>query len=228
MDRARVVSVSPVRGLAHGVFAGALGLAGVRRSPTMAGQPLVDKFSLGGVGPRTAAFLAAEVAARRPARVLECGPGASTIAMARAMAITDNPGRIVALEHSPCWARLLRRRLMAQGLSSRVRLLLGPLEARGDAPWYARAEDAAAMGPYDMVFIDGPPATDGEPRRAPALETLWDAIAPGALIVLDDGRRAGERECVRRWMERFGGSLRATMLPLEKGLWALVKRPASV
>lgn len=211
---------------AHGVLAGALALAGRRRSPAIGGAPLVDSFSLGGVGPATAAFLAGEVLRRRPARVLECGPGASTVAMARAMDHAAAPGSIVSLEHSPCWARRMRLRLRTAGVDHRVRLLVGPLADAGPAPWYARWPEALARGPYDMLFIDGPPATSGEPHRAPAVELLWDAIAPGGLIVLDDARRRGERECVRRWLDRFGGSLRASLLSIEKGLWVLVKSPA--
>ncbi len=200
-----------------------------RRTPTLDGAPLVDYWTLGGVGPRTVDFLAAQIATRRPRRILECGPGTSTIAMARASEILGLPTTITALEHDGAWARVVRRRLERCGLGERVEIIDAPLEPRGldPFPWYAGASEAAARGPFDLMFIDGPPARDGVARREPALPRMWSALADNALIVLDDGRRAGERECVRRWKERYGARLDGDLAAVEKGLWALEKLPAS-
>lgn len=200
-----------------------------RRIPTLDGAPLVDYWTIGGVGPRTVDFLVAQIATRRPKRILECGPGTSTIAMARAAEILGLPTTITALEHDAGWARIMVRRLERCGLSARVEVIHAPLEPRGldPFPWYSGAAEAAARGPFDLLFIDGPPARDGVARREPALPRLWGALADHALIVLDDGRRAGERECVRRWKQRYGARLDGDLASVEKGLWALEKLPAS-
>lgn len=200
-----------------------------RRSPTLDGVRLVDHWTLGGVGPRTVDFLVAQIVARRPRRILECGPGTSTVAMARAAHTLGLSTTITALEHNPAWAAIVRRRLEACGLLDRVEIIAEPLEPRGSDPtlWYGGAAEAAARGPFDLMFIDGPPARDGAARREPALPRMWSALSDRALIVLDDGRRAGERECVRRWQERYGARLDCEFAAVEKGLWALEKLPAS-
>ena len=201
-----------------------------RRTPTLDGVRLVDYWTLGGVGPRTVEFLAAQITARRPRRILECGPGTSTIAMARCAAALGLPTTITSLEHDAGWAEIMRRRLDATGLLDRVRIVVSELEPAEGAEfaWYAGDDDAGRDGPFDLMFIDGPPATDGRARRSPALPRMWDRLADGALIVLDDGRRSGERECVRGWREQFGARLDGDLVSVEKGLWALEKRPAPV
>lgn len=199
-----------------------------RRSPTIDGVRLVDYWTLGGVGPRTVDFLAAQIATRRPRRILECGPGTSTIAMARSAAALGLPTTITSLEHDATWAEIMRRRLAVNGLADRVRIVVSGLRTiEGEEfAWYADAADAGRDGPFDLMFIDGPPATDGRARRSPALPRMWNFLADGALIVLDDGRRPGEQECVRAWRERFGARLDGDLASVEKGLWTLEKRPA--
>lgn len=208
------------------VAARGAGAALRRRPPTLDGVRLVDYWTVGGIGPRTVDFLAAQIAARRPRRILECGPGTSTVAMARAAEALGMDTTITSLEHDEAWAAVVRRRLRRAGLERRVEIVVSPLAARSGEPfpWYRDAGRAAARGPFDLLFIDGPPAIDGEPRRWPAAPRFWDALTDGALIVLDDGRRAGERECVRLWREQFGAGLEGDLAAVEKGLWALEKR----
>ena len=192
----------------------------------------VDAWPIGGVGPRTGALLATLAGAPSVRRILECGPGTSTLVMARAIEDAGTGARIVCMEHSGGGATLVRRRLRAQGLHDRARVLVSPLRASGvrvgdeELAWYTRVSAARAEGPYDLVFIDGPPAMDGKPRRAPALPLLWDSINVGATIILDDGRRAGERACVEAWLGMFPGRLRAELLDIDKGLWRLEKTAA--
>lgn len=211
----------------------ALGAAGAalrttpeaRIGPTLLGSPLVDYWSAGSIGPRTAAWLSKTLLDRRPRRILECGPGLSTVVMARTLALTGSSARIVSLEHSERWASIMRRRLRAAGVRRRVDLFVGSLVRHADAGrWYGRAREALALGPFDFVFLDGPPATDGAPRRAPALPLLWEALAPGALVVLDDANRRGERACIDAWRERYAGDLTFERLAIEKGLGVFEKR----
>ncbi len=207
-------------------WAGRLAARALRlRQPTLDGVRLVDHWSLGGVGPRTVEFLAAQITARRPRRILECGPGTSTIAMARAVETLGLDTTIVSLEHDASWGVIMRRRVERCGLAHRVEILVGAMHRSNGSPfeWYGRAAEARARGPYDFVVIDGPPSRDGMARRSPALPMMWDVIADGAMIVLDDGRRAGERECARRWQEQFGERLSGALSPIEKGLWVFEK-----
>ena len=129
-------------------------------------------------------------------------------------------GRIVAVEHSPGWAGWVRRALERDGLDGVAtvdRGAAGPASARrsSGAPWYA-ARRSTSCRPRDRAAAG---------RRArPATATGWRAAAtrrcrcwatasrPGALVVLDDAERDGEREILDSW-ERDAG-------------WSFDRRPA--
>ena len=79
-------------------------------------------------------------------------------------------------------------------------------------PWYddavvAAGLDVALRGELiDLLLVDGPPAyaAGHELARYPALPVLYDRLAPGATVVLDDVERAGEQEVLRRWERETG------------------------
>jgi hypothetical protein len=50
--------------------------------------------------------------------------------------------------------------------------------------------------------IDGPPWTI-HPYVRGAAESLFDRIAPGGVVMLDDGARPGERVVAARWRRRW-------------------------
>lgn len=219
--------LSSIRALTHHRLNALLAAAHRSRSPRVGGVPLVDVWAVGGVGPRTVSFLVECLREDAPGAVLECGPGTSTVAMARAAELLGLPTRFVCLEHDEGWASVMRLRLARAGVAHRVTVLTSPLVERPcGARWYAAADEALALGPYSFVFIDGPPATDGLARRAPALKVMWGAIEPGARIVLDDARRRGERECLRLWAAEFPGELEARIVPIEKHIAVLRRAPA--
>jgi hypothetical protein len=53
----------------------------------------------------------------------------------------------------------------------------------------------------DLMLIDGPPWTV-HPLTRGAADTLFDRIAPGGTVMLDDAARPGERLVARRWRKR--------------------------
>jgi hypothetical protein len=64
------------------------------------------------------------------------------------------------------------------------------------------APDLSARAPYDLVLIDGPPGPLGRDW------TLFAAIRylrSGALVIVDDTARPGERRTVERWLRRWPG-----------------------
>jgi hypothetical protein len=53
--------------------------------------------------------------------------------------------------------------------------------------------------------VDGPPAYEKETSRSrePALQQLRPYLKEGAVVVLDDANREGEREVLSAWIESF-------------------------
>ncbi len=156
------------------------------------------------MSPAGLATVAAEISFAERRQIMELGSGISTIVLARLA--RQLGGRIVALEHSPGWAGWVRRQLDREGLSNLARVVEAPLRshplALDGAPWYD--EDALAEVPpngIELLLVDGPPGYgEGMARsRYPALPVLAERLAPGALVVLDDAGREGEREILDRW-----------------------------
>jgi predicted O-methyltransferase YrrM len=145
-------------------------------------------------------------------RVLECGSGISTIYLARLLA--ERGGRAVSLEHDRAWAGFVEGELEAEALPERARVVEAPLEkhsvALDGSSWYrasaVREAVEALDGPIDLLVVDGPPAGDPELAlsRYPALPVLSDALAPQAVVILDDANRHGEQRVLERWSEESG------------------------
>jgi predicted O-methyltransferase YrrM len=159
-----------------------------------------------------------QLIARRPALVVECGSGASTLWLALALRRFGIGGRIVALDHDPVYAAITRDFLARHGVSDVAEVRDAPLEelrlAGGTYSWYTRRAWKDLTG-IDLLFVDGPPAATGVKARYPALPLLREALNPAATVVLDDLVVPDMQETLRLWLDaypEFGSEL----LPLEK------------
>jgi predicted O-methyltransferase YrrM len=159
-----------------------------------------------------------QLIARRPALVVECGSGASTLWLALALRRFGIGGRIVALDHDPVYAAITRDFLARHGVSDVAEVRDAPLEelrlAGGTYSWYTRRAWKDLTG-IDLLFVDGPPAATGAKARYPALPLLREALNPAATVVLDDLVVPDMQETLRLWLDaypEFGSEL----LPLEK------------
>jgi len=155
---------------------------------------------------------------RRPALVVECGSGASTLWLALALRRFGIDGRIVALDHDPVFAAKTRGFLARHGVSDLAEVRDAPLEevslAGGTYSWYARQawKDLTSI---DLVFVDGPPAATGDKARYPALPLLREALSPAATVVLDDLVVPDMQETLRLWLDAYP-EFSSEILPLEK------------
>ena len=142
---------------------------------------------------------------RGPRVIAECGCGRSTVVIARALRELGR-GEVHSLEHDPAWAQLCRVQLAAEGLSEVAKVIEAPLGphalAQPGCGWYAgwAVAQLPASG-IELLLVDGPPAGDAELERSryPALPALAGRLADGAVVVLDDAGRAGERWVLERW-----------------------------
>jgi predicted O-methyltransferase YrrM len=148
----------------------------------------------------------AEIRRRRPRATVELGCGASTLELAREL--RRQGGALVSLEHDRAWAERVRTVLAENELGGLCRVLEAPLEpcssSLDEAAWYAQWAVEELPQRIELLLIDGPPGNEAgiERSRYPALPELGPHLAPGALVVLDDAGRPGEREIVGLWEDR--------------------------
>jgi predicted O-methyltransferase YrrM len=139
------------------------------------------------------------IEALRPREVVELGCGASSLVIAAALA-RHGGGRLTSYEQHDDFAEETALWVRSQGFAIDMRH--APL---GDAPgdWPGQWYQLHAVPPViDLLVIDGPPWAV-HPLVRGAAEVLFDRLAPGGMILLDDAARPGERIVGKRWRERW-------------------------
>lgn len=157
------------------------------------------------VAPALGRFLSRVIVERRVRNLLEFGAGSSSVISAHALSMIGG-GRLTSLEAHPewCaerWARVERHRdVDARLVGSSLALRVDRCGVRYE---YAQAAGALpGRGPFDFVLVDGPPWFYG---RDGAMHSAIAHLAPGAIVVVDDAARQGERRTVVRWLRTFPG-----------------------
>ena len=168
--------------------------------------------------PDLLAVLVDLVITQRPALVVECGSGASTVWLALAMRRFAISGQVIALDHDPAYGAATRGLLARHQLGGLAEVRDAPLEPfqlNGEpCAWYARAAWADLAG-IDLLFVDGPPAATGHQARYPALPLLSPALSPAATIVVDDLIVPDMQKVLRLWLDAYP-DFGSEILPLEK------------
>src|SRR5690606_1941872 len=85
--------------------------------------------------------------------------------------------------------------------------------------WYSITSLIDIKG-VDLLFVDGPPGKTCKYARYPALPALFDRLAPGAQIWMDDTIRQEEVDICNSWAEQYGYEVE--FFSLEKGLGVLI------
>lgn len=158
-----------------------------------------------------------EVINLKPATILECGSGVSTLMLAAACR-ESGQGRVLSLEHQQEYASDLRDIVASYALQEFVTIIDAPLvhtPVNGlDYQWYSL--DNLVECDIDMMVIDGPPGRLQKNSRYPALPLLAGRMAPACSIFLDDAAREDEREIVRLWVQELPG-LNSSYIDNERG-----------
>lgn len=132
----------------------------------------------------------------RPQTVVEFGTGASTLIIAKAMALAGGGGTFISIEQHEDFAERTRAWLAEHGLEADVRAVpLVPAPGGWPGLWY---DHEPLPDRIDFLLVDGPPWTI-HPFTRGAAATLFGRIPPGGTVMLDDGARPGERVVARRW-----------------------------
>lgn len=165
-------------------------------------------------------LLAETVRECRPQMVVEFGSGVSTAVIARALQLNGG-GQLLSYDHHPGFAEATRRRLETLGLAAEVRAVeLVPGPAGYSGRFYATEGLPERI---DIAVIDGPPAWLEAGTRGGAGPAVFPNIVPGGLVLLDDAKRAGERDNARRWAADFP-EIEFRMVETDKGVLVGEKR----
>lgn len=165
---------------------------------------------------------------KRPAVIVECGSGASTLVIADALK-QNGFGKLISLEHSEFYGQQTLATLKAEALQSFVDLRIGELEpwsaehlnpADADKPsyWYPQSF-LSDISQVDLLWVDGPPGATCLYSRYPALPALAGKLSENAEVWMDDTIRQEEKDICSKWASDYG--LNLEYFPLEKGLGKL-------
>lgn len=135
----------------------------------------------------------------RPRVVVELGAGASTLVCAKALELNGG-GKLVSFDQHAQFVSATGQWLSDFGVSADIRH--APLGACIDdwpGTWYELSDVPHSI---DLLIIDGPPWAV-HPFVRGAAECLFDRLSDGAIVLLDDAARPGERIVARRWKKRW-------------------------
>lgn len=118
---------------------------------------------------------------KRPNRVLEWGPGLSTVMLARELPNSE----IISIEHDVNWFRLWYAHFINR--FENIHMYRLPLEGN-------YVEAPLAMGKFDLVFVDGEPNSRGK-----CLAVAAQVLDKNGIVIIHDA----EREIYKPVIEEF-------------------------
>jgi hypothetical protein len=114
-------------------------------------------------------------------------------------------GKVFSLEDGVEFATKTRHEIARFGLEKIATVIDAPLKELvvygREYQWYAIDDFPDCK--IDMLVIDGPSGFIQRHSRYPALPLLFDRLADGCVIFLDDAARQDEREIVEMWQAQF-------------------------
>lgn len=135
----------------------------------------------------------------QPATVVELGSGATSLVIAKALALHGSGALHSYDSHAP-FVTAMEEWLAEHDLAAAFHHApLTTRDARWPGLWYGLSE---VPGSIDLLVIDGPPWAIHPFARGMA-ERLFPRIAPGGTVLLDDAARPGERYVARRWKKAW-------------------------
>jgi len=142
-------------------------------------------------------LLVDQIEQHRPRLVVEFGTGASTLVLARALQ-RNGGGALISFEQHTDFVEATRKWLADHGLHADLRVAaLAPSPGGWPGLWYNHGPLPDGI---ELMLIDGPPWSV-HPLTRGAAATLFDQVAPGGTVMLDDAARPGERLVARRWRQ---------------------------
>ena len=141
-------------------------------------------------------------------RVLECGSGSSTIALAELARAQGVDVFIDSLENNPIVYEHVVAEIERRELTDYAKIHFTPLRRyryanlEEEFEWY-NLESLPLFETYGCLIVDGPAAPNDSFARYPAGPELFHRIVPKGVIFLDDARRSGEATLPRMWRDIY-------------------------
>ena len=136
----------------------------------------------------------------KPKVVVDLGSGVSTLVLAK----SSPNAKVFSIDHLAEFANKTKSLLEDHQITN-VDLRVAPLSphpAGGD--WYS-VSAFSDIDQIDLLFIDGPPGSKDDKARHPALAQCLSKLSVGAVIVIDDAGRDGERELAEMFLSALPG-----------------------
>lgn len=163
----------------------------------------------------------------KPSVIVETGSGSSTLVIADALR-QNNRGKLFSFEHLEKYGNQTWQTLIDENLTGWVDLRFGelvdwqhdhlnPVDGDKKSRWYPLDFDGIQQ--IELLVVDGPPEGTCQYARYPAVPALYNRMAVGAEVWMDDANRQDEIDICTRWAELYGFELE--FIPLEKGLACL-------
>lgn len=141
----------------------------------------------------------------RPRTIVECGSGVSTVVLGRCVEL-NGAGHVYSLDHDAAYAARTRELLAEQSLTPYATVVDAPLVHVELPDWTGSWYDTSRLdvdGKFDALVVDGPPHFASDLARYPAGPLLFERLAEGGAIIMDDADRGPEREIIERWSKLF-------------------------
>ena len=162
----------------------------------------------------------------RPALVVECGSGSSTVLTTSCLHALGRGGHIVSLDHEDEYAQKTRRLLQSSFSPSEreaAQVVHAPLkeyDMDGDTyRWYDVPDDVFEAHSIDLLVVDGPPEHLNAQARFPAVPLLKPYLSDSCVILMDDGNRPDEKAIAQKWTDLLDVSIQ--YVSNDKGAWIL-------
>lgn len=156
--------------------------------------------------------------ASNPKVILDLGSGISTLVLAK----SAPSAKVFSIDNSEEFAGKTQEMLALHQINN-VDLRVAPLTAhQSGVDWYELPK-LSDISNIDLLFIDGPPGSKNPKARHPAIVEIIGKLSPGAIIVIDDTDREGERDLAEKFLQALP-SHTLIFLTHEKGAAVLLPR----
>ncbi|MGK7893773.1 MAG: tetratricopeptide repeat protein [Xenococcus sp. (in: cyanobacteria)] len=141
----------------------------------------------------------------KPRSVLELGSGSSSLIIGYALDRIGE-GKVTSLEHDQKYSQLSQDLVIKHKLEGYCSVKYAPLvdtTLENQTYKYYCLDSIEDNSKFDMLVIDSPPGATNPQARFPAIPLLYDRLSPGAIVILCDADRPGEKSIVKRWLQDY-------------------------